>query len=332
MISIRNVTKSFGTAKAVDDLSLEIGQGELCVLLGPSGCGKSTTLRLVNRLLEPDSGSVLVGGENTSFLPPHELRRRIGYVIQSIGLFPHLSVHDNIATVPRLLGWPRARIGERVAELLALVGLPDYFAKRWPRQLSGGEAQRVGVARALAADPPVLLMDEPFGALDPLTRVRLQVEFAALQKRLGTTVLFVTHDVGEALRLGGTMVLMRGGQIEQLGRPEDFAHQPASAFVSEFLGPEYGLELLGRYPVMERLRPLSALSSRGAVDSASAAQSGELSLPRIASTANLKEALSAMVAGGNLVALVCDDSGAVLGEISFEDAACLDKEGEQRCV
>src|SRR5688500_16638328 len=219
MISLRNVSKRFPGARslAVGDLSFDVPEGELVVLVGPSGCGKSTTLKMVNRLIEPTTGRILLQGEDVTRTDPVRLRRRMGYVIQQTGLFPHQSVAANVATVPRLLGWDRRRPGARVLELLELVGLdPARFAKRYPHQLSGGQRQRVGVARALAADPPVLLMDEPFGAVDPIVRDRLQAEFVRLQRDLRKTVLFVTHDLDEAVRLGDRIaVFSQGGHLEQ---------------------------------------------------------------------------------------------------------------------
>ena len=217
MIRLEQVSKSFGATVAVDALDLDVPAGEICVLVGPSGCGKTTTLRMINRLIEPTSGRIFLDGEDVTHVDPVGLRRRIGYVIQQVGLFPHQTVAENVATVPRLLGWDRPRIGTRVDELLELVGLdPRAFGSRYPSELSGGQRQRVGVARALGADPPVLLMDEPFGAIDPITRDRLQGEFLRLQQELHKTVVFVTHDIVEAVRLGDRIALLAtGGRLAQ---------------------------------------------------------------------------------------------------------------------
>ncbi|GEK16570.1 hypothetical protein CPE01_03030 [Cellulomonas persica] len=231
-------SSSGGGPAAVDDLSLDVRTGEVLVLVGPSGCGKSTTLRMVNRLVEPTSGRVLVEGRDVAALDVVELRRRIGYVIQNVGLFPHRTVAQNVATVPRLLGWDRTRTRTRVAELLELVGLaPDRYARRYPHELSGGERQRVGVARALATDPPVLLVDEPFGAVDPVGRRRLQDEFARIQRELGTTVMLVTHDIDEAVRMAGRVAVMSaGGHVEQLAAPLEIVARPATPAVADLVG------------------------------------------------------------------------------------------------
>jgi len=248
MIELRSVTKLYrGGQVAVEDLSFEIGSGELCVLVGPSGCGKTTTLKMINRLVEPTSGEILIDGVNVLDQDPVELRRHIGYVMQHGGLFPHLRVAENVATVPRLLGWDKPRVAGRVEELLELVGLPpSTYLRRYPHELSGGERQRVGVARALGGDPPVLLMDEPFGAVDPIARKRLQEEFRELQEGLGKTVVFVTHDIDEALTLGTRIAIMRrGGVLEQYDSPTAILAKPASAFVTEFVGVDRDLQRLG---------------------------------------------------------------------------------------
>jgi osmoprotectant transport system ATP-binding protein len=241
MIELDHVVKRFGQGPsanvAVDDLSLTIQSREVVVLLGTSGCGKTTTLRMINRLIEPTSGSISIDGEDILSLPTHVLRRRIGYVIQQSGLFPHRTILDNVTTVPRLLGWEKRRRNQRALELLELVGLDPANAKKYPAQLSGGQQQRVGVARALAADPNILLMDEPFGAVDPIVRAQLQREFLRLQREVGKTVVFVTHDVDEAILLGDRIVVMRTpGRIEQVDAPPDLLANPASEFVRDFIG------------------------------------------------------------------------------------------------
>ncbi len=235
MIRLEGVSKHYGQIKAVDDLWLEIPKGQLCVLIGSSGCGKTTTLKMINRLVEPTIGTIWIDDVDTKSLVPHELRRRMGYAIQSVGLLPHLTVGQNVAVVPNILGWEKAKVLARVAELLDLVGLGS-LADSYPKALSGGQAQRVGVARALAADPPMLLMDEPFGAVDPLTRRHLQSEFLALQRDLQKTVVLVTHDMTEALKLADRIVLLNNGKIEQDGKPKDFLESPASDFVRQFMG------------------------------------------------------------------------------------------------
>jgi osmoprotectant transport system ATP-binding protein len=241
MIELDHVTKRFGdgpaAVTAVDDLTLNVGDGEVVALVGSSGSGKTTTLRMINRLIEPTAGTIRIDGEDIRGRSDTELRRGIGYVIQQAGLFPHRTVIDNVVTVPRLLGWDRRTSKTRAKELLELVGLDPTMADRYPAQLSGGQQQRVGVARALAADPPVLLMDEPFGAVDPIVRATLQREFARLQRELGKTVVFVTHDVDEAMLLGDRIaVLETGGRLAQLATAQELLSAPASPFVADFLG------------------------------------------------------------------------------------------------
>ncbi|MFF3316489.1 ABC transporter ATP-binding protein [Streptomyces sp. NPDC003035] len=251
MIRFERVTKRYedGTT-AVDDLSFEVAEGELVTLVGPSGCGKTTTMKMVNRLIEPTEGRILLDGEDISAVDPVRLRRRIGYVIQQVGLFPHRTVLDNTATVPHLLGAPRARARARAAELLDLVGLdPKTYGERYPEQLSGGQRQRVGVARALAADPPVLLMDEPFGAVDPVVREHLQSEFLKLQAQVRKTVLLVTHDLEEAVRLGDRIAVYGQGRIEQFDTPARVLGAPATPYVAEFVGADRGLKRLSVTPV-----------------------------------------------------------------------------------
>ena len=251
MIRFEHVTKSYadGTT-AVDDLSFEVAKGELVTLVGPSGCGKTTTMKMVNRLIEPTSGSIHLDGQDISTVDPVELRRGIGYVIQQVGLFPHRTVLDNTATVPHLLGRPRKQARARAAELLDLVGLdPSVHGDRYPDQLSGGQRQRVGVARALAADPPVLLMDEPFGAVDPVVRAHLQDEFLRLQSTLHKTVLFVTHDIEEAVRLGDRIAVYGAGRLEQFDTPATVLGAPATAYTAAFVGADRGLKRLSVTPV-----------------------------------------------------------------------------------
>jgi osmoprotectant transport system ATP-binding protein len=236
-VELQSVSKRYSAGtQALNEVSLGVDEGQVLVLLGRSGSGKTTALKTINRLVEADSGRILVLGRAVTDWDPVALRRGIGYVIQEAGLLPHMTVGENVALVPRLLGWDEARRGERARERLALVGLdPDRFAPLWPRELSGGERQRVGLARALAADPRVLLMDEPFSALDPLTRRRLQDEFRELQRRLGTSVVLVTHDVPEAIRLGDRVAVMDGGRVLQAGKPEEIRAAPQAGFVADFL-------------------------------------------------------------------------------------------------
>jgi osmoprotectant transport system ATP-binding protein len=260
-IDFEHVTKRYSAGErgaAVDDLTLTIPAGRICVLVGPSGCGKTTSLRMVNRLVEPTSGRILIDGRDVASGDVAELRRGIGYVIQQVGLFPHQTVAQNVATVPHLLGWSSERQRSRADELLDLVGLePGRYRDRFPSQLSGGERQRVGVARALAADPPILLMDEPFGAVDPIVRERLQNELLRLQESLSKTILFVTHDIDEAVKMGDLVVVMQqGGRIAQAGAPADLLAQPASDYVARFVGADRGLKRLSLYRVADvELRP-----------------------------------------------------------------------------
>jgi osmoprotectant transport system ATP-binding protein len=250
-VEFRHVTKRYdvrtkGAPGAVNDLSLTVPAGKICVLVGPSGCGKTTSLKMVNRLIEPTSGQILIDGQDAGKRDLTDLRRSIGYVIQQVGLFPHQTIGENVATVPRLLGWPKARLRERSDELLGLVGLdPGRYRGRYPSQLSGGERQRVGVARALAADPPIMLMDEPFGAVDPIVRERLQNEFLRLQEELAKTILFVTHDIDEAIKMGDLVAVMQvGGLLAQFGPPDEILGNPSSEFVARFVGADRGLKRL----------------------------------------------------------------------------------------
>jgi osmoprotectant transport system ATP-binding protein len=306
MIELRAVTKRYGPLTAVNGVSLTVPEGGLTIILGPSGCGKTTLLRTINRMVEVDSGEVLIDGRPISASAPDELRRHIGYAIQSVGLFPHMTVGRNIATVPRLLHWPKERIERRVTELLDLVGLdPSTYKEKRPSELSGGEAQRVGVARALAADPPVLLMDEPFGALDPINRERVQREFADLHRRLGKTVVFVTHDIEEAVLLGDRIVLMREGRIVQVGAPEELWRSPEQQFVRDFFGDEFGLRILSRHRVADlRLGPAPKCQA-----------------PRVGPATNLRDVLALMVTEtSDVVEVLADGPGGdaqVLGGLTF---------------
>jgi osmoprotectant transport system ATP-binding protein len=252
VIRLDSVTKRFPNGNvAVSDLSLTVPTGEVCVLVGPSGCGKTTTLRMVNRLIEPTSGRIFLDDEEVTHAKPTDLRRRMGYVIQQVGLFPHQTIGTNVATVPHLLGWPRDKTRARVDELLELVGLdPGTYRGRYPAQLSGGQRQRVGVARALAADPPVLLMDEPFGAIDPVTRARLQDEFLRIQKEIAKTIVFVTHDIDEAVKMGDRIAILElGGVLAQYDVPAEVLGNPANDFVADFVGQDRGLKRLKVMPI-----------------------------------------------------------------------------------
>ena len=275
-VEFRNVTKHYatnapGTPGAVNDLTLSVPAGRICVLVGPSGCGKTTTLKMVNRLIEPTSGQILLDGVDVTTRDVTELRRGIGYVIQQVGLFPHQSIGENVATVPRLLGWPDGRRRERADELLELIGLdPASYRDRYPAQLSGGERQRVGVARALAADPPIMLMDEPFGAVDPIVRERLQNEFLRLQEDLAKTILFVTHDIDEAIKMGDLVAVFEdGGRLAQFGTPDEILSNPASDFVARFVGADRGLKRLSLTRVGD-LEPRPATTSEPGADAADA--------------------------------------------------------------
>src|SRR6476661_1189256 len=282
-VECRNVTKRYdagakNTPGAVNDLSLTVPAGKICVLVGPSGCGKTTSLKMVNRLIEPTSGQILIDGEDIAKRDVIELRRSIGYVIQQVGLFPHQTIGENVITVPQLLGWSSERQKERSDELLSLVGLePAKYRDRFPSQLSGGERQRVGVARALAADPPIMLMDEPFGAVDPIVRDRLQNEFLRLQEELAKTILFVTHDIDEAIKIGDLVAVFQdGGVVAQFGTPAEILANPASEFVARFVGADRGLKrlALSRVSDLELIQPAIGVvgeDAAGARDRARAA-------------------------------------------------------------
>lgn len=304
MIELDRVTKRYDGRAVVDELSLEIPTGAFFVLLGSSGCGKSTTLRMINRLVTADAGTIRVGGSDIAELQPEQLRRRIGYAIQSTGLFPHWTVADNIATVPRLLKWPAARVAVRVDELLELFRLdPSLYRGKYPHQLSGGERQRVGVARALAADPELLLMDEPFGAVDPITRDALQTELLRIHHATGKTIVFVTHDIEEALRLATAIAIMDRGRIVQSAAPIDLLEHPANDFVHDFVGRQgLGLKLLSVRRVAERVRQGEAAAGEP-----------------VSTEASLREALSAMTTRRADRLPVADARGRLVGVITLSD-------------
>jgi osmoprotectant transport system ATP-binding protein len=359
VVALEHVTKRYGpsgTAPAVGDLSLSVPAGEICVLVGPSGCGKTTTMKMINRLIEPTSGRITIGGEDVMGLPPVELRRRIGYVIQQVGLFPHMTVANNVAVVPRLLHWQESRVRARVDELLELVGLDaSGYAGRYPAALSGGERQRVGVARALAADPPVMLMDEPFGAVDPIRRDGLQNEFLRLQRKLRKTVVFVTHDVDEAIKMASRIaILQRGGVLAQYDTPDEILSHPATDFVERFVGADRGLKRLslGRVSDLSLQQPVIVRAGearadiRRRLDGAPVSHAllvdeldrplgwigtGELAgdgqidaematpgAPTVEPETTMRDALSAMLSSSVQLGVVVDARGKVLGLISVD--------------
>jgi osmoprotectant transport system ATP-binding protein len=355
-IRLVGVTKVFpgSAAAAVGHLDLDVPGGSITVLVGPSGCGKTTTLKMINRLIDPTAGQIFVDATEVRDRPRHELRRHIGYVIQQTGLFPHKTVAANIATVPRLLGWSRPRIGERVDELVDLVGLDRELLPRYPAALSGGQQQRVGVARALAADPPVLLMDEPYSAVDPIVRARLQDELVMLQHRLHKTIVLVTHDIDEAIKLGDRIAILNvGGVLEQYGSPEEVLRQPANAFVEEFLGAERGLRRMALLKVADVHLPRGATVGVDATPAEAKAVMeswgfdwvgvldgdrllGWVSLHALDGVATvgeaqrqpfratvtketaLREALDVLVTSHTRVAIVLDDAGRYLGMLTID--------------
>jgi osmoprotectant transport system ATP-binding protein len=258
-VELQHVSKKYGSRYAVESLDLTIEGGELLILIGPSGSGKTTTLRMINRMIEPDAGNILINGQNVMQLDPVSLRRNIGYVIQNIGLFPHMTIGENVGLVPKLEGWDEIRTTERVRHLLDFVSLPpDRFIKRYPRQLSGGQQQRVGLARALAMDPPLLLMDEPFGALDPILRKQLQKEFMEIKKEIGRTIVFITHDIEEAFRLGDRIAIMDNGWLVQVGAPEDLIFEPVNDLVADIVDTDRKFKHMDTLNVKDLMTPLDA--------------------------------------------------------------------------
>jgi osmoprotectant transport system ATP-binding protein len=359
MIEFKNVTKTYPNGfKAVDDLSLFINEGDIVVLIGPSGCGKTTSMRMVNRLISITSGDIIIRGRSIKDLPAEDLRREIGYAIQQIGLFPHMTISQNIGVVPRLLGWDDDRIRRRVDELIELVGMdPDINRDKYPRQLSGGQQQRVGVARALGADPPIMLMDEPFGAIDPITRETLQDEFLQIQERVGKTIIFVTHDIDEAIKMGDRIAILRDGRLVQYDTPETILEHPNGRFVRDFVGSDRQLKRLGLVKIKtlmeteapyinidntvdQALKKINQMGVRSAfvVDHEDKRLRGwvnkrsleeEVSLVdamheahftdiAVRESATAREALSAMVARGFRLTPVVDNQGRLKGSIRLE--------------
>jgi osmoprotectant transport system ATP-binding protein len=358
MIELQELTKRFPGSEdpAVDRLNLEIPKGEIVVFVGPSGCGKTTSLKMINRIIEPTSGHIIIDGEDVTTIDPNHLRRRIGYVIQQIGLFPHIRIGENVATVPHLLGWDKDRTDARVDELLDIVGLPpDQYRDRFPKELSGGQRQRVGVARALAADPPVLLMDEPFGAIDPITRTRLQNEFLRLQQELQKTICFVTHDIDEAIKMGDRIAILRdGSRVAQFATPEEILTAPANEFVEDFVGTGATLKRLkltrvreietndvltgrldeDRATLRERFersewtsmlllddqnRPQRWLNGRDLRGSRPLHETGIRARAFVEPQETLAEALEAMLLGAAGMAIVLDKRGALDGVLNIDD-------------
>lgn len=307
MIKLVKVTKKYQDVVALKNFSLEIPKGMLLVLLGPSGCGKSTVIKLINTLIKPTSGEIFVNNKNIKEMNLINLRRGMGYAIQSTGLFPHYNVYENIAMIPRLLKWSKSDIDHRVDYLLDLVGLKRNYKKKLPSELSGGEGQRVGVARALAADPPILLMDEPFGSLDPQNRERLQKEFDKIQKQLKKTVLFVTHDVEEAIRLADKIAVMKPGELVSLGSPSDFIAEDEEEYIKDFLGTEYALKLLSRFMVEE-------VMSQGNIK-----ENSRVPVFRTTNSSTVSSALSTMISKGVKFLEVTNRQQEKIGFITFED-------------
>ena len=367
MIELKGLTKRYGSLIAVNNISFNVENGEVCVLIGPSGCGKSTTLKMINRMLEPTAGDVFIEGKSVKTLKPELLRRKIGYVIQYVGLFPHMTVADNIGVVPRLLSWNKERIAARVNELLDLMEMkPDMYRAKYPSELSGGEAQRIGVARALAADPPLLLMDEPFGAVDPLNREILQTEFVKIQRTLKKTVVFVTHDLDEAIRIADRIVIMRQGEIVQNDAPERILATPKNKFVHDFVGSDRALKRLSRFSVAEIMRAPVAVRMGASIEGDLAKLKGrkniryvwvhdesgrlrgwlnvhhleegrsveeamteiEAAHMAVSKDSTLREALSRMLGEGIKVVPVVDGEMRIVGEINLRDIEKVTEEVE----
>jgi osmoprotectant transport system ATP-binding protein len=308
-IEFRAVTKRYSgrEAPAVRELSLSVPAGDICVLIGPSGSGKTTAMKMVNRLIDITEGDITIGEQSVRSLDLTELRRGIGYVFQQIGLFPHMSVEDNIGTVPRLLGWDKQRIRNRVGELLELVGLEQSDAKRYPGQFSGGQRQRIGVARAMAAGQPIMLMDEPFGAVDPIARDRLQNDFLRLHAEVRKTVIFVTHDIDEAIKMGHRVAILKDGELVQYGTPDEILASPANEFIADFVGADRGLKRL----LLRELRDIELTSLNGGTDD----------LPTVDERTSLRDALSLMVTRRVTALTVMGEDGERRGTVSMETLA-----------
>ncbi len=367
MIEFKNVVKQYDNGfRAVDNLNLTIRDGEICVLIGPSGCGKTTSMRMINRLIDITSGEILIDGQPNTELAPEDLRRQIGYAIQQIGLLPHMTIRDNVAIVPRLLHWDEDRIKQRIDTLLDMVGIdPGIHGDKYPRQLSGGQQQRVGVARALGADPPIMLMDEPFGAVDPITRDILQAEFLQIQEEVGKTIIFVTHDIDEAIKMGDRIALLRDGQLVQYDTPDNLLAHPVNKFARDFVGADRSLKRLGLIKVkdlMDRNPSYIKLGStieqarvvlddttnscvfvvgeeegklKGWVDRSEAKKSDSLleamyeapySRIAVRQDATAREALSAMVSLSFRITPVVDTQGRLVGSISMRSLEKLAQE------
>ncbi|MFC1952172.1 ABC transporter ATP-binding protein [Chloroflexota bacterium] len=364
MIRLEKVSKSYGDTSAVTDLSLAVNDGEVCIIIGPSGCGKTTTLRMINRLIEPSAGHIFINDQDTYNIRPEKLRQSIGYAIQSVGLFPHMTVAANIAVVPQLLHWSKDHIESRITELLTLVSLdPAEYGSKYPGQLSGGESQRIGVARALAADPPILLMDEPFGAVDPLTRERLQTQFIQIQQSLHKTVILVTHDLDEAIRLADRIAIMESGRLVQYDTPEVILTNPVNKFVHDFVGTDHALKRLSRISIEGFVKPATSVGINAPLDEvisvcersqwawvidkeqrltgwvdrksltetssvADTVVRGDINEIAVSSRATLREALSRMLGQGFKHIPVIDEQQHLIGEIVLSDIEAATAETE----
>jgi osmoprotectant transport system ATP-binding protein len=321
VINFKNVVKVYESAdkkvKAVDDINFHVEQGEICVFLGPSGCGKTTLLRMVNRLISITSGAIDVDGRNINSFDTIELRRSIGYVIQQVGLFPNMTIEENICVVPNLLGWDRVKMKNRYNELMDLMGLnPDEYRKRFPWELSGGQQQRIGVARALAADPPVMLMDEPFGALDPIMRERIQNEFLRIQQNVKKTILFVSHDIDEAIRLGNKIAIFEAGKLMQYGTPDKILSEPRNEFVLEFIGNDRVLKRLTLLTVRDLFHNIKTPKKINK-------ESKERKNYTVQLDTNLRDTLSVILSSPAGEALVTDDKNQPIGLLSLSDFETL---------